>query len=232
MLIALQILGGVAIGYVCATLLESYLHEHVTDAPKRTVDRWMRHPRLLKEVIESHYTHHTIHHVRTFRRDHVTQFQDDAEKAALDEELGRTPHGRAIIRSRYGASFTPWGWFAYTAPGLPFLAGVWLVLGPWGALGGLLPLVTPAVLAYFVHPYLHVPYATALAEAPRPIAWFLGTRYMRTLLRHHYVHHRYLQSNFNLLLGGDWMRGVARKPTARDLAEMARLGLPVDRGTS
>ena len=78
-----------------------------------------------------------------------------------------------------------------------------------------------------IHPWLHVRHEVARARAPRPIAWLLNTRYMRSVARHHFVHHRHLAANFNLLLGGDLLLGVHRRPTAADIDAMHREGIPV-----
>ena len=55
----------------------------------------------------------------------------------------------------------------------------------------------------------------------------LQTRSFRYLARHHWLHHHYEDSNYNLLLGGDIILGYHRKPRLQDLEKMARTGLPV-----
>ena len=58
----------------------------------------------------------------------------------------------------------------------------------------------------------------------------LKTGYIQSLRQHHYLHHRYSDYNFNLLLGGDVVLGRYRVPTTQDWDEMYRLGLVVDDG--
>jgi len=48
------------------------------------------------------------------------------------------------------------------------------------------------------------------------------------MARNHYMHHRYVASNFNLVLGGDLLRGKYRVSSPADIAEMQRLGLRTD----
>jgi len=41
------------------------------------------------------------------------------------------------------------------------------------------------------------------------------------------VHHKYQYCNFNLMVGGDFMRCVYRAPSQRDLDEMAAIKIPI-----
>jgi hypothetical protein len=77
-----QLALGFALGYVMASLIESYVHQHVSDAPYKSVRRWERHPRLFKYFIRTRYSHHVIHHAKTFKQDFVTQFRSAAERSA------------------------------------------------------------------------------------------------------------------------------------------------------
>jgi hypothetical protein len=45
---------------------------------------------------------------------------------------------------------------------------------------------------------------------------------------YHWLHHRYCERNFNLLLGGDWLRRVSKRASPMDYTEMRRVGLPVE----
>jgi hypothetical protein len=223
-----RFLAGFAASYVCSSLLESYFHQHVNDAPRRVVERWLRWPRLFKQLIETNFSHHTIHHVRTYRRDHVTQFSSAEEKAELDSELTRTPHGRAVMKARYGATFSPMGWLAFCAPLVPISIIAALAFGPAAAFGALLASAIPPFMSNTMHPYLHLSYEEARRRAPWLISLFLSTWYMRAVTRHHFLHHRYCNMNFNLTLGGDWLRCKVRRASPRDIAEMRRLGIRLD----
>ena len=79
----------------------------------------------------------------------------------------------------------------------------------------------------FVHPYIHLPYQQALEEAPKHDSKFFKTKYMRAVIRNHYMHHKYPDNNFNLILGGDYILGYHRNASAEDIESMKVLGIPV-----
>ncbi|MBI1860080.1 MAG: hypothetical protein HYR96_04075 [Deltaproteobacteria bacterium] len=216
---------GFIIGYLYASQLESLFHDWVNDAPGSRVTKWKSFHWILAPMIRTHFSHHTIHHCRTYRENYVTQFRSLQERVTLNQELLQFQHGREIIAAMYGNRFSFWGWVAFCAPLVP---GPILAFGFWGApaaLGMLLAVSLPPIMSNFVHEYLHMPTERALAEAPWPISWFARTPYFRFIARHHFLHHRYLRFNFNLVVGADLWRGKFRRPSNRDCAEMERLGL-------
>ena len=83
--------------------------------------------------------------------------------------------------------------------------------------GFLLPVTAYPLLSKVIHPYLHMRHDEAVRRASAPLRWLLASGYMRYVWRHHWLHHRYPRSNFNLLIGGDWIRGVQRSPSDDDL---------------
>ena len=222
----LQVVMGFAIGYVVASLIESYMHEHVSDAPYRTVRVWERFPRLCKYFIRTRYSHHVVHHAKTFKQDFVTQFRSAAEQAVLDGELhGKGAHGQIIRRSQYAVKLHGTGALVFIAPLVPGALLLYLFCSGTAAVGGTLALALPPLLSNFVHPYLHMPHAQAIRQAPPLVSLLLRTWYFRAMARNHYMHHRYVASNFNLLLGGDLLRRKYRRPSEKDRAAMAALGL-------
>ncbi|MET3918755.1 hypothetical protein ABID97_005586 [Variovorax sp. OAS795] len=230
---SLSVLGnltcGFAGGYLVASLIESAMHQHVSDAPKKTVKRWERFPRLFRYLIRTRYSHHIVHHRRTFKQDHITQFRSMSEQEALDQELAdRGRHGRIIQRSSYAVRLHGSGALVFVAPLLPAVPLTAFTLGVWGTLGCCAALALPPLFSHFIHPFLHMPHSKAMREAPRLTAWLLRRWYFRSMARNHYMHHRYLASNFNLVLGGDVLRRRYRSPTESDLGEMQRLGLRID----
>ncbi len=225
----LHLLVGLTCGYVVASLIESYLHQHVSDAPNKTVKRWARFPRLFNYLIRTRFSHHVVHHRRTFKADHVTQFRSQSERDALDAELAlRGAHGALIQRSMYAVRLHGSGALVFVAPLLPAIPITLLLLGPWATVGTCLSVALPPLFSHFIHPYLHMSHARAIREAPTATAWLLRRWYFRAMARNHFMHHRYVASNFNLVLGGDLLRGCWRKPGEKDLAEMRRLGLRTD----
>lgn len=224
-----QMFAGLIAGYLVASWIESYMHERVSDAPKRTVKKWERFPRLCWYLIRTRYSHHVIHHRRTFKQDFVTQFRSEEERQALDLELEkRSSHGRIIRRSNYAVRLHGSGALVFVAPLLPAVPLALALLGSWGVVGVCMALALPPLFSHFIHPYLHMPHGQAVRAAPAPIAWLLKRGYFRAMARNHYMHHRYVASNFNLVLGADHLRGRYRAPNDKDLAEMQRLGLRTD----
>ncbi len=231
-----RVVAGALIGYALASFIESAVHEHVSDARPIDVMRWRRYPRLFAPILRAHYSHHVVHHMRTFVADHVTQFRSPEDRGRVDEELRRRgEHGALIRRADYANRLGGAGALAFIAPLVPAAVLVGAVLGGWGLAGALPMLAAPPVLSHFVHPHLHRRYADVQRDAPAWIAWFIRTGYGQAVVRGHWIHHRY-RACFNLLLGADFVRGTARRPSPRDLAAMRAIGLlhpePDDEGGS
>lgn len=237
---AALLLSGIVVGYLIATLIESFFHQRVSDAPQRTVKAWQRFPRLCAPLLRANYSHHVIHHRRTFRADHVTQFRSEEERVALDRQLSMLgKHGQLIRKAGYAVRLGGGGALAFIAPFIPLCLAACVFLHPAFAVGFVIASAASPALNHFVHPYLHVP--RAQLDAPMPLKWFFGTAYFDKMVRHHFVHHRYVACNFNLLMGGDRIReqfrrvlggphadpdkSIVRSPTPADVAEMTRIGL-------
>jgi hypothetical protein len=228
MSVILQVLVGLPVGYLIATLAESFLHRNVQHARAAVRKFWLRYPRLCAPFLRAYYSHHTIHHARTFRRDFVTQFRSKEEQEALDRAM--PPGWRAQIkREEYGLTLKGWGVLMFLLPVLPVLPLLYFLVGPWATAGALVPLlVVYPLMSKWLHPMLHRVHEEAVGRATPLEAWVLRTRYMKAVVRGHYLHHRYINCNYNLLLGGDFLFGVHRRSSPRDLEDMARIGLPVD----
>jgi hypothetical protein len=220
---------GLASGYLVGSLIESFMHQHVSDAPNKTVKRWERFPRLFRYLIRTRFSHHVVHHRRTFRQDFVTQFRSDEERHALNADLAeRGAHGRIILDSQYAVRLHGSGAMVFVAPLLPAIPLTAMLLGPWAVVGVCVTLALPPLFSHFIHPWLHLPHEQAVRDAPRVTAWLLQRWYFRAMARNHFMHHRYVASNYNLVLGGDHVRGRYRKPAEKDLADMLSLGLRID----
>lgn len=225
----IHVLLGLALGYLISSFVESFLHEYVSDAHPRFVRAWNRFPRLLTPLINTHFSHHTIHHLRTFRSNHVTQFRSEEEKQKLTAEmLERGKHGRTIINGAFATRLHGEGAFVFVAPLVVFFPVFYFTLELEGFLAGCVTLLLPAFMSHFVHPYLHRPFEEGQRQAPGWLAWLLRTRYGRAIYRNHFLHHRYGGvSNFNLVLGADVLRRRSRALTERDLEVMAEIGMPL-----
>ena len=223
-----QLLIGFVSGYIAASLIESFMHQHVSDAPQKTVRLWERYPALFGYFMRTRYSHHVVHHRRTFKQDFVTQFRNDAERDALDAELGQKgAHGKIILESDYAVKLHGSGALVFVAPLLPAVLAAGICLNAPAAIGATAALALPPLLSNFVHPYLHMRHEEALLQAPWFVSLLLGTWYFRAMARNHYMHHRYVASNFNLLLGGDLLRLKYRRPGLTDQVVMAQLGIPL-----
>ena len=228
MSIFLQIVVGLMLGYVVVSLLESLVHRVIYHAGPRTRRLWAQHPRISGPFRHAYFSHGIVHHRWTFRRNFVTQFTSEHERERLDQSM-QGPQGLLIRREHYGMTLRGVGIVWFNLPMVPVVLLIGLLCGPWVLVGALPALAVYSCLAMFVHPYLHRPH-DAVAGASPVLRWMLKTGYIRFLRQHHYLHHRYADCNFNLLLGGDVVLGRYRVPTAQDWDEMCRLGLVGDDG--
>jgi hypothetical protein len=223
------IVAGLMLGYGMTTLLESTLHRVIFHAGPWTRRLWARYPRLSGPFRRAYLSHGIVHHRWTFRKDFVTQFSSQWEKEQINQRL-RGAQASLIRREQYGMTLRGVGIVWFNLPILLCTLLIGLVLGPWGLAGALPAVVASSCLATFVHPYLHRPYEADMTRVSPALRWILKTGYVRFLRCHHFLHHRYTDCNFNLLLGGDAMLGRYRPPTVQDWDDMRRLGLVVDDG--
>ena len=222
-----EFIAGIALGYCTASIAESFLHRNVLHAGQRFRSLWKRYPTLLRPFASAYFSHHVIHHRRTFRRDFVTQFSSAAEKAQLDKQLP-SRLGDRVRAERYGLTANGIGILRFLLPISPIVALYYWEFGPWVFLGVTIPMALYPFMSMSIHPLLHKPTLIATAEAPRFKAWLLRTRYVRMIARNHYMHHTHVDCNYNLLLGGDYLLGVHKDPGAQDIANMKRIGISVD----
>jgi len=227
--IALEIVAGLVLGYCLASLSESVIHEYVADAPVGMLAFWRRHPRLFRVFINGRYGHKAIHHHQTYRTSHVVQFDSAAHRVHVTNALlRRGRHGRIILAGNFGLSILGEGALLYSLP-LMVAAVVLIVLAPATIhLPAMVAFPLPALFSNAVHPFLHMPFAQAQHMAPPLMAAFLRTTYGRAMYRTHFLHHRHGGvSNFNLVLGADWLRGRHRSANADDLRAMRAVGMPI-----
>ena len=227
--ILLKVLIGFLLGYIIATLVESFIHQYVFHAKWKCLIKWKRYPYLFEYLIRTYYSHHVVHHCRTYKQNFVTQFRNFQEQQELDKELeSKGKDGQNIKNSGYGVKLHGFGAIVFISPLLPGIPLTLTLLGTSGLYGGLFAMVLPALLTNFVHPYLHMPHEKAVSSAPFPLSLLLQTNYFRVIARNHFLHHRYIMCNFNLLLGGDILRGVSLKSNEKDFDEMRRAGIRLD----
>lgn len=227
--IIFQVFFGFITGYLIASWIESFMHEYVSDALPRYVRVWKRFPRLCKYMINTYYSHHTIHHVKTYRQDHVTQFRSEEEKQRLIDELAaRGPHGDIIIKSAFATRLAGIGALVFVSPLLVAMPILYVLFDWPGIVAGSLAMALPPFMSHFVHAYLHKPFAYGQEHAPAWLTFLLSTAYGRAVYRNHFMHHKYGgTSNFNLVLGADYLRNRERKVNQKDLNGMILAGMPL-----
>ena len=221
---ALDIVIGVAFGYLMATLNEALFHKNVHHAGKQTLHLWKRYKSISKPFMEAYFSHTVIHHFKTFRINHITQFKDSNEEDLLKNYL-KDRKSEYTIKENYGLTLDKWGFVKYNIPAIALLLVLFFLVNPVVLIGLILPMLSTSLLSKFVHPYLHMSQQQAVKKAPWFMAMILKTRYMRKVYMHHYLHHKYQNCNYNLLLGGDIILGVHKEPSERDIEEMVKIGL-------
>lgn len=216
---------GLLAGYLLASTAESFWHCHIQHARGSVLRLWKRYPSVFQPFIDARFSHHVVHHALTFRHGHTVQFGSENERRGLDASLPERLR-RGIQRELYGASVGGFvGGLYYLRPFVLFFLPIPTLLGIWGAVGGAIPFLACVLLSAHVHPFLHMRHDVAIQKAGPVVRWLLCTRYMKSVARHHWLHHKHHRFNFNLLLGGDWLRGVVKRPTSSELGQMSQDGL-------
>jgi hypothetical protein len=224
-------IAGSLLGLLSATITESIGHKLAGHPGPRQRKFYRKFPRLMAPFLKPYYQHLVIHHHRTFKGDHFTQFANQLEKDKLDAWIGKkfSPEFAELIwTERYNLTLKG---ISGTLPfALPFLLGPFVILvtlGPLAASASLLTAFIPVWLSKYVHPLVHLPHETA-NEHPF-IRWLMRTRYMRHVFRNHYLHHQHLEKNFNLLLGGDYLVGLHHAASPEEDARLRMLTEEFDR---
>ena len=228
MLEIVHVVAGFVLGYLLVSICESYFHRALGHASAGLRKLCRGGGVFGAFVIRAWYGHGVVHHFGTYRKNHVTQFSSREEEARLRRRL--LARGRAHIPAQdYGLRIGgPGEFLRFVAPTLPFMALLCWFGGAWFSLGAVVPLVVMPLLSEFMHPLLHLRHDEARKAAPRLLRPLVATRYFRFIACHHWLHHRHLDVNFNLMPGGDFLLGYHRAPTRAELAEMTAIGLRVD----
>ncbi|SFE21309.1 hypothetical protein [Nitrosomonas sp. Nm166] len=225
MLASSQVLLGIILGYVFFSIFESIAHKYLLHAKRRTRIYWHKLGYLGKYINNSWFSHHVVHHHKTFRTNHVTLFDSKQQEKELNQLLIEN-NKREIIHSSYGLRIgNIYEKIRYLYPHFLWLLIVCYAGGGYFTLGILVPLFFYIWIAEYVHPYIHLPYRKAIDIASPIMRLVIKTKYFKYLARHHYLHHKYLNCNFSLMLGADWFLGCHRLPNEIDLIEMSNLGL-------
>ncbi len=220
----LQIVAGFGIGYLIATFSESFLHAIVGHASPRARAVWHRYPKLFHFMIQSYYRHNFIHHEETFKENFYEMFTSEEHKAELDASIPDW-HQERIEREMYGLTISLKCYLSFNVILIPTLLLIYFYLGPWMAAGFAPWLLLKPLWTLTIHKLLHHDLETAREMAPWGVKWLVGTSYYYWMMRNHYMHHNEQSTNFNLIPGGDYAWFKVRRATAKEKAEMARLGM-------
>ena len=220
-----QIIFGLSLGYLIATWAESFFHQHIGHASPHLRRFWERHPRIGTPFVSAFYCHHIVHHALTFRKDFVTQFESDMERQKLNERLPKA-WKKSIIADDYGVTLRGAAKFLFVAPITPFVPVIFFLFGPWVTLSAAIPMfIVYPMMSKWIHPLIHKAEMNLLHTCTPLERWIMNTRYMKAVVRDHFLHHDHVTCNYNLLRGGDYLRFVHRDATAEERAEMRAIGL-------
>ncbi|MDR3612700.1 MAG: hypothetical protein P4L53_03985 [Candidatus Obscuribacterales bacterium] len=81
------------------------------------------------------------------------------------------------------------------------------------------------MMSKWIHPLIHKAEMNLLAASTSLERWSINTRYMKAVVGDHLLHHEYVNCNYNLLRGGDYLRFVHRDATPEERARMQVIGL-------
>lgn len=194
----------IIVAYLIATLWEHYFHSDVLHAHTDVVKRWRGSDFwLYKMLYHGYYAHHVVHHRLTFQKEYTKQFDTKEQKKKVDDYLV-AQFGRTEDSQNYGLTISSiYEYLMFMLPMvflLPFLI-IWLEVFEIVIFTLLMSL--PLLLSKYIHPLLH-----------REIEdnWFYNNAYIKLIYKTHSIHHQNDSKNFNLLWGGDWLRGSYLAP--------------------
>jgi len=226
--IPLRILQGLFFGYFNASISESLIHNFFGHAPKWLRKSYKKCPQLFRWLKWTYESHTEIHHGRTHKKEFTTQFETVEQERELLESL--LPWQRVQVKiTQFGLTIGFESFPYFIGPpafiGLPI---VYFLSGGIATITASLLLFAPPLVSMCVHPFIHKPYEQVLAEATGITKLWMKTSYYRSIVRQHWIHHKYPRYNFNLVPGGDELLGTYRAPGVRDLEQMSRLGIPMN----
>ena len=224
-ILGLYLIFGICLGYIIASWAESFFHQHIGHASPRLRRFWQRHQLFGSFFLSAFYTHHILHHCKTFRKDFVTQFESHEERQRLIDEIPEASR-KSIMADLFGLTLKGRSKFFFVAPILPLVPVIYLVFGLWVTLGAIIPMfIVYPMMSKWIHPLIHKAEMNLLGDCNALERWLMNTSYMKAVVRDHFLHHEYVKCNYNLLRGGDYIRNVHREPDDADLFELRRVGI-------
>ena len=190
--------------YLVATLWEQYFHRDILHASSKIVNRWKRSEFVIYNMLyRGYYAHHIVHHKKTFIKSYTEQFSSKEEKDILDRFL-IDKFGSSDESQDYGLTINSFNsYFMFMLP-LVLLSPILLyLLESYEFVIVFVVMMFPLLLSKYIHPLLHKEIKDN---------WFYNSAYIKLIYKTHYIHHQDDSKNFNLLWGGDWIRGTYLSP--------------------
>ena len=92
---------GMVLGYIFFSIAESVIHKYILHANTRRRRFWDKLGYLGIYINNSWYSHHVVHHCKTFRTDHVTMFDSKQQEQELSDYLTKNGKEQIVLNS-YG----------------------------------------------------------------------------------------------------------------------------------
>jgi hypothetical protein len=222
-----DLLAGAVMGYTISSLVEYTVHRyslhassHMQEIFKKT--KWLGGDGFLK----ANLFHSGIHHASY--REYTTPFSGRLNKEQMDKMLKARGLYEEAQDNKYGTSM---GKDDVTksmilAMGIAAIT-TWVIGFDAVTISTAMPISNLTIASTkYLHGYLHLKKADALAQASVAERWIINTRFFAKLARRHYVHHEYADVNYNLFLPGiDWLTGKLREPNIYDIIRMIDLDI-------
>lgn len=231
MFVIIDSLIGILLGWIGGSLIESIFHQHLGHSNKKLRDIFERIYGLGTWFKKAYESHNIVHHTMTYKKDHVTQFNDQqnpVEKVDADI-VAKGINLKHIHSQEYGITLNFIGFLKFSLPfvltWLPFAWYFWSKAIIVCITSLLTSLIAPA-FSTWLHPYLHLKYKDAILLAPWPMNYLMSSQYGKFLWVYHWLHHKNRAINFNLMLFGDLVRGCYRIPTNQDMIDASKVGGP------
>lgn len=172
-----QLWFGLAMGYVFASLAESWQHRFFGhQATRLRTMLWQRLGSFGWRLRRAYWLHNVIHHIKTHRKNFVTLFASAEDKEALHASLSM-PEVDFIVYREYGLSIplSSYPLFMW----MPMLICPMLLrfVGSVSVLASIPPMLLAPALSMYVHPLVHKPYPEVLAETKGFLHWFMQVRF-------------------------------------------------------
>lgn len=223
---------GFGAGYAISTLAESTLHDKIHHAEPEVRKGWDSLGGIGTRLKTAYLGHTGVHHGATYKADHVTQFSSEQARDKLAQKLTKSGH-EELVKEEFGVTVGWRGVAKFLAPVAPVYAasaGAAIALGasPISVIAGALAMPLLPIASRVFHRYMHMTEAQIDQQASTPMRWFMKSSIGKWVTRRHFVHHAREEGvNFNLLPGGDILRGKDSMPTKEEMAEMRRLKMNV-----